>query len=177
LLVGHLIHTCSLLTWNINPDIWIARACSIANRNFTVKEWEGLGGGEPYQKVCPELPVDETRINDVFTQAQSAAHEGDKHAAYTQATQWAIEGSDSDLNDSICWDGSLDQFAKEVLPACERAVTLGPDNGWYHDSRGVAQALTGDRPGMFGRISLLIELRKLRAKAITLLAKTSVIAW
>jgi tetratricopeptide (TPR) repeat protein len=47
----------------------------------------------------------------------------------------------------ICWDGSLDGLAAEVMPACERAVVLAPDDGGKRDSRGLARALAGDMAG------------------------------
>ena len=31
--------------------------------------------------------------------------------------------------------------------ACEKAVALEPENGWFRDRRGLARALTGDIPG------------------------------
>ena len=33
------------------------RACRIANRNFTHREWLDYMGGEPYRATCPELPM------------------------------------------------------------------------------------------------------------------------
>ncbi|NIN97300.1 MAG: hypothetical protein GTN93_19500, partial [Anaerolineae bacterium] len=44
----------------------------------------------------------------------------------------------------VCLWGSLDDQAERVLPECEQAVELEPDNGSYRDSRGLARALTGD---------------------------------
>lgn len=45
--------------------------------------------------------------------------------------------------------GSLNGSAKQVLFACENAVSLAPDNdaAEYRDSRGLAKALTGDTAG------------------------------
>lgn len=48
---------------------------------------------------------------------------------------------------AVCWWGSLDGQAETVLPVCERAVELKPDNGSYRDNRGLARALTGDYRG------------------------------
>jgi WD40 repeat protein len=148
-----------LLIWDINPDTWLTLACSIANCNFTADEWSKFGDGGPYQKVCRDLPVDKTEINEVLVQAQLAANKGDKQAAfadYAQATQWAIETSNPDLNNVICLSGGFDQFAKEVLPSCERAIALGPDNGRYHNSRGLARALMEDRQGAIEDFQLFV---------------------
>lgn len=48
---------------------------------------------------------------------------------------------------SVCWYGSLTGLAAEVMPACERAVALAPEDGGIRDSRGLACALTGDLEG------------------------------
>ncbi|MBH8551322.1 pentapeptide repeat-containing protein [Nostocaceae cyanobacterium CENA357] len=48
---------------------------------------------------------------------------------------------------SICLVGCLHGYAKNVLPICEKAVTLDPDNKNYQDSRGLARVLTGDLVG------------------------------
>ena len=48
---------------------------------------------------------------------------------------------------TLCWYGSRAGRAAQVLPACEKAVSMVPDNGNYHDSRGLARVLTGDIAG------------------------------
>ena len=40
-----------------SSDTWKARACRIANRNFTRVEWQQYMGDEPYRATCPEFPV------------------------------------------------------------------------------------------------------------------------
>lgn len=37
--------------------LWQAQACAIADRNFTRTEWRQIFDTEPYQQVCPNLPV------------------------------------------------------------------------------------------------------------------------
>ena len=39
------------------------------------------------------------------------------------------------------------EHAAEVMPACEQAVALQPDNGGRRANRGLARALTGDVAG------------------------------
>jgi WD40 repeat protein len=45
-----------LAIWNIDFEVWQARACQIVNRNFADEEWEQLFGDEPYRETCPLLP-------------------------------------------------------------------------------------------------------------------------
>jgi hypothetical protein len=51
------------------------------------------------------------------------------------------------LSDAVCWSGATGGFAREVLPACDHAVKLAPNNGNYHDSCGLARAVSGDTAG------------------------------
>jgi hypothetical protein len=61
---------------------------------------------------------------------------------------WALAAESASSSNSLCWFGSLDGFAAEVMPACDRAVSLAPVNqvAGMRDSRGLARALAG-RPG------------------------------
>jgi len=43
----------SIVFWNVDFDEWIRRACRIANRNLTPKEWNTYLGARPYRKSCP----------------------------------------------------------------------------------------------------------------------------
>ena len=56
---------------------------------------------------------------------------------------------DPRLNNSICWYGSLSQFAETVLESCDRAVEFAPetDRPYYRDTRGLARALANDPHG------------------------------
>ena len=56
----------------------------------------------------------------------------------------------------LCWRGSLNGFAKEVMFACEKAVKLVPDNEGIRDSRGLARALTGDDKGAIADFEVYI---------------------
>ncbi|MBD1995048.1 ribosome assembly protein 4, partial [Leptolyngbya sp. FACHB-541] len=69
-------------------------------------------------------------------------------AAYTKAQQLdpSIEISAYSWN-GLCWQGSLQGHAKDVMFACEKAVALAPQDGGIIDSRGLARALTGDTEG------------------------------
>jgi tetratricopeptide (TPR) repeat protein len=63
------------------------------------------------------------------------------------ATAWNI----------LCWYGSLWGYANEVMPACDRAVNLEPDNIEILDSRGLARSLTGDIDGAIHDFSTFIR--------------------
>ena len=48
---------------------------------------------------------------------------------------------------TLCWFGSLNGHAADVLFAGEKAASLSPAYKGYQDSRGLARALTGDLDG------------------------------
>jgi len=69
-------------------------------------------------------------------------------AAYKKAQQLDPKVEiDADSWNSLCWDGSLRGYVKDVIFACDKAVILAPDNARIRDSRGVARALTGNNQG------------------------------
>ena len=42
----------SVIFWDLDFDGWTTRACRIANRNLTAKEWNTYFGTSPYRKTC-----------------------------------------------------------------------------------------------------------------------------
>lgn len=50
-------HDGNIFLWDVSFDSWKARACSIANRSLTKKEWrQYVGEDEHYDETCPNLP-------------------------------------------------------------------------------------------------------------------------
>jgi len=45
----------SIVLWEVDFEGWSSRACRIANRNLTSKEWDTYLGNRPYRKTCPDL--------------------------------------------------------------------------------------------------------------------------
>jgi WD40 repeat protein len=43
----------SIIFWDVDYEAWSARACAIANRNLTKREWSSYIGRVPYEKICP----------------------------------------------------------------------------------------------------------------------------
>jgi len=46
----------TIVLWDLDPAVWQAQACRIANRNLTREEWKQYLGDEPYEVPCPGLP-------------------------------------------------------------------------------------------------------------------------
>ena len=45
----------SIVFWEVDFEDWSSRACRIANRNLTPKEWNTYFGNRSYRKTCPNL--------------------------------------------------------------------------------------------------------------------------
>ena len=44
--------------WDVDPASWRRRACRVANRNLSLREWKQLIGRDvPYRCTCPNLPL------------------------------------------------------------------------------------------------------------------------
>jgi len=40
--------------WDVNPDSWVKRLCSLANRNLSLAEWQQyVGLDTTYHRTCP----------------------------------------------------------------------------------------------------------------------------
>ncbi|MEH2316851.1 MAG: ribosome assembly protein 4, partial [Nostoc sp.] len=69
-------------------------------------------------------------------------------ADYTEALKFDPKVEiPADSWNSLCRQGSLQKQAADVLPACEKAVALAPEDSNNRDSRGLARALTGNYQG------------------------------
>jgi len=79
-----------------------------------------------------------------FLEARILRKFGQDEAAQKIIAAEVANAAAGNLDNEVCWAGSLSGFAAEVLPACERAVARSPESGNSIDSRGLAKALTGD---------------------------------
>jgi hypothetical protein len=61
--------------------------------------------------------------------------------------QTVFSGTNPVEYDWVCFFGALDGAAETVLPACDRAVELAPDEDYVYFGRAIARALTGDLSG------------------------------
>ncbi|MEA5552055.1 CHAT domain-containing protein [Anabaena cylindrica UHCC 0172] len=77
--------------------------------------------------------------------------------AYKEAQQFAPTEIFAESWNILCWDGSLNGFANQVINACEKAVEIEPENATFKDSRGIAKALTGDMEGAIKDFEVFIK--------------------
>ena len=78
--------------------------------------------------------------------------------AYNQAQELDpnLKISASDWN-QLCWAGSINKEADQVIFACNKAVELDPKNGWVYNSRGLARTLTGDSKGAIEDFEIFVK--------------------
>ncbi len=115
----------------------------------------------------PELdlhPLKETRRLAATTRlekGQKLAQAGKIKAAITAFAD--AQASDPNLQvsarawNTLCWFGSLDGFATDVMTACEQAIVGAPNDGGFRHSRGVARALIGDYLGAVEDLQRFVE--------------------
>jgi hypothetical protein len=49
----------SPIMWDIDPQSWREKACTVAGRNLTKTEWDKyMPTDEPYRATCPELATE-----------------------------------------------------------------------------------------------------------------------
>ncbi|MBD1813576.1 caspase family protein [Microcoleus vaginatus DQ-U2] len=107
---------------------------------------------DPSLNFDPQAKAEIFAASSLLAKGESLVREGkvkEAIAAYKQAQKLdpTLKIPANSWGNSLCWRGSLNGYAKDVMFACEKAVTLDPENGWIRDSRGVARALTGNNKG------------------------------
>jgi tetratricopeptide (TPR) repeat protein len=115
---------------------------------------------DPSLAFQPEAEANKWAAQGLLTQGEELVRQGhvpEALAAYADAQQRdpTLHISAEQWN-RLCWLGSLEGHAAVVLHACEQAVTLEPDDGSAHQSRGIARALTGDFNGAIADLDLFI---------------------
>ena len=143
----------ALMVWDVGTDTLHRRACQIAGRNLEPDEWKRFFRDEPYHLTCGEALLAEANRSATLGQSKTA------ETAFRAAMSFASTSPDHRLANAICWSGTLNGFAKLVMPTCDRAVAIAPriEVGLSYDSRGVARAVTGDLAGSIADFEKFIE--------------------
>jgi WD40 repeat protein len=164
-----------VVDWNLSSDYVATTGCRMANRNLTLAEWRLHFGTEPYALTCPNLSVNRWAIGGVIKNAEAllaAGKTASAQEAYASAVEWAKTTGNWSLNNALCWFGSLDGLASTVMPACDRAVEVAPDDEKpnYRDSRGVARAQMRDFAGAIEDFSAYVDWAQHGSARLTTLA-------
>lgn len=77
-----------------------------------------------------------------FVRAQTGAIQ-EAIEDYKQAEQGGFKIS-SYAWSKLCWHGSIHKQASKVMPACEKAIAIEPDNEFYYLIRGIVRTVNGN---------------------------------
>jgi len=146
----------SVIVWNFSISTWLSRACQVTGRNLTKAEWKQFFGHDDKEPpiTCAGAVVDAADVQALIGNHRQAERLFDK------AFRAALQNEDPEVNNSLCWYGSIHEFGAMVKPACERAVKLAPAEFTYWDSRGLARALTGDTKGAIEDFTAVVDYLK-----------------
>jgi WD40 repeat protein len=136
----------------VDRGINLAKKENIAGAVAKFQEAQQLDPSLNFDPFDPKAKAERFAASSLLTKGESLVNERkfkEAIAAYKQAQKLAptLKIPANSWGDSLCWRGSLNGYAKDVMFACENAVALEPENGWIRDSRGVARALTGNNKG------------------------------
>jgi len=120
---------------------------------------------EPNLALKPEEEANKMYATAVLSEGRSLFKKGkikEAIANYEKAQQIDPSLITSSEWNSLCWNGALAGFARDVMSGCERAVALAPEDsaGECKDSRGLAKALTGDNRGAIEDFKAFVEWAK-----------------
>jgi WD40 repeat protein len=72
------------VVWETNLDQWKMRACSVANRNLSLTEWQEYFPSTVYQKTCLNLPLPPSLVENFLISEQQLIAIGEMSKALTQ---------------------------------------------------------------------------------------------
>ncbi|MBD2741898.1 hypothetical protein [Coleofasciculus sp. FACHB-1120] len=116
---------------------------------------------ERAKRVAAQTLADKVDILLVQHKFKKTIKFKDAIATYSEAQKLdANVDISADSWNTLCWDGSLRGYAKQVMFACEKAVALAPDDGNFRNSRGLARARAGNTKGAIEDFQAYIKQTK-----------------
>ena len=152
---------------SVELEDWINQTCIRAGRNFSYLEWFKYFPEEEYRRTCPDLPIHPSFVDHMILNAidnfKTEDFEG-VNSIFEKLVELQVSGSSSNISaandNNICYSGILFGAQNIVFPLCERAVEMNPENGAFHDSRGIARAIAGDFQGAIEDFQFFINWSK-----------------
>jgi len=138
----------TVMLLNFDLDELLGRSCYLL-REYLKTPSNGMSKDDSRRDICDDVkPAPQLLIQ----QGKELIEKGDIKGAITFYKK--AQELDPNLKitvyswNALCWNGSLRGYAKNVMFACENAVSLASEDvHFYRDSRGLARALTGDTKG------------------------------
>lgn len=163
---------------NLSSSTLSGQACRVAARNMYWLEWQTYQAGSAYERTCPDQPL---FFGELIAQADTLAQAANdaqidqaaRDALRTQARDAYQQARDTIalvdspiLNNSLCFNGSINGFADVVLDSCKLAVELTAEgkpladpaiHAATRDTYGIALALTGKPAEAIGEFQAYVE--------------------
>ena len=110
------------------------------------------------RETDPEFAVNKFLATSKIEKGKILAAEGNRKEAislYDEAKK--LDSIDVDDWKELCWFGSLNNQAQDVMFACEKAVKLSTNDGKIRKYRGWARGLTGDYQGAINDLQVFVD--------------------
>jgi WD40 repeat protein/tetratricopeptide (TPR) repeat protein len=125
----------------------LARAGDVAAATKKFQEAKSL---DPSLRIDPMAEAQLGAVQGRVAQGLHLAGKGkinEALAAFRDAQKLDPTKIGGESWNSLCWQGTLWGRADQVIRSCEEALRLEPGNWHFMDSRGLARALTNNKPG------------------------------
>ena len=113
------------------------------------------------RETDPQLVANKLAAPAKLIEGQKLAKEGKIKEAINLYKEAQKLDSDVEIDvenwGQLCWFGSLNNQAQDVIFACEKAVKLKSNDGRFRRYRGLATALTGNYQGAIEDFQVLVE--------------------
>jgi len=151
----------TLLRWAVKAEEWERLASSISGRQLAPNEWKQYMGTETYEPFPDALLAVKEADNAFLADEPREKVE----QAFRAAVEAAAQSDDPEVNNTVCWDGSLRGFAPIVLPAGRRCFELATKSdeknvGYYQDTLALALALTHNIPPAIENFKAFVKWAK-----------------
>jgi WD40 repeat protein len=151
----------TLLRWAMNTEEWEKLASTIAGRKLEKQECEEYMGKEPYEPF-PDTWLALKEADNAFLANEPREK---VEQAFREAVEAAAQSDDPEVNNQVCWEGSLRDAARIVLPAGQRSLELAKRSdekkvGYYQDTLALALALTHNTPAAIENFKAFVKWAK-----------------
>ena len=142
----------------------IKNAISILKKALELEPKIDLYPDTKTRETDPQLVANKFAASCKVEEGKKLAVQGKIEQAINLYNEAQKSDSDFEINASnwaaLCFIGSLNNQAQDVLFACEKAVKLESNNSNIQFYRGLARALTGDYQGAIEDFQILVESMK-----------------
>jgi WD40 repeat protein len=138
----------------------LQRAANIAGRNLSWDEWVKVGISIRYRPTFSNIWVSADVIaaeNGNFSDLAADQRATDAEQIRHNLVLWAQQLNDAESCNDVAWELAKQGDVLDALELSSRALRLAPSDPNYHDTRGLALALSGRREEAIAEFNYFIE--------------------